>query len=68
MQAAVGHLKSGKAQGHDHIAPEFISNCGKLMLKWLREFFLSMHVWSQTSKSLETSGHYRRPETEQVCR
>ena len=27
-----------------------------------------MHVWSQTSKSLETSGHYRRPETEQVCR
>ena len=39
MQAAVSHLKSGKAQGPDHIAPEFINNCGTLMLNWLREFF-----------------------------
>ena len=38
MQAAVSHLKIGKAQGPDHIAPEFISNCGTLMLNWLREF------------------------------
>ena len=35
MQAAVSHLKSGKAQGPDRIAPEFISNCGMLMLNWL---------------------------------
>ena len=36
MQAAGSHLKSGRAQGPDHIAPEFISNCGTLMLNWLR--------------------------------
>ena len=39
MQAAVSHLKSGKAQGSDYIAPELISNCGTLMLNWRREFF-----------------------------
>ena len=32
IQAAVGHLKSGKAQGPDHIAPESISNRGTLTL------------------------------------
>ena len=62
---AVGHLKSRKAQGPDHIAPEFISNCGTLILNWLREFF------SQCMCSLrlpKVCGHYRRPETEQICR
>ena len=39
MLAAVSHLKSGKAQGPDHISPAFIINCGTLMLNWLREFF-----------------------------
>ena len=39
MLAAVSHLKSGRAQGPDHIAPELIVNCGMLMLNWLREFF-----------------------------
>ena len=39
MKAAISHLKNGKAQCPDHIAPEFISNCGTLMLNWLREFF-----------------------------
>ena len=50
MQGAVGHLKSGKAQGPDHIAPEIISNCGTLMLNWLREFF-SQCVVSDFQKS-----------------
>ena len=38
MDAAVKRLNSGKAQGPDRIAPEFI-NCGTLMLAWLGEFF-----------------------------
>ena len=36
MLATVSHLKSGQAQGPDHITPEFIINCGRLMLNWLR--------------------------------
>ena len=54
MQAAVSHLKGGKAEGPDHIAPEFISNCGTLMLNWLREFF------SQCMYSLRLPKVWRR--------
>ena len=54
MLAAVRHLKSGKAQGPDHIAPEFIINCGTLMLNWLREFF------SQCMHSLRLPKLWRR--------
>ena len=54
MLAAVSHLKSGKAQGPDHIAPEFIINCGTLMLNWLREFF------SQCMHSLRLPKVWRR--------
>ena len=39
MIAAIRHLKSGKAQGPDHIAPENIIDCGTLMLNWLTELF-----------------------------
>ena len=39
MIAAISHLKSGKAQGPDHIAPEYIIDCGTLMLNWLTELF-----------------------------
>ena len=39
MAAAVKRLKSGKAQGPDRIAPEFVINCGTPMLAWLGEFF-----------------------------
>ena len=35
MAAAVKRLKSGKAQGPDRIAPEFVINCGTPMLAWL---------------------------------
>ena len=39
MAAAVKQLKSGKAQGTDRIAPEFVINCGTPMLAWLGVFF-----------------------------
>ena len=51
MQAAVGHLKSGKVQGPDHIAPEFISNCGTLMLTGSESFSLNACVVSDFQKS-----------------
>ena len=54
MLTAVSHLKSGKAQGPDHIAPEFIINFGMLMLNWLREFF------SQCMHSLRLPKVWRR--------
>ena len=51
MLAAVSHLKSGKAQGPDHIAPEFIINCGTLMLNWPREFSPNACIVSDFQKS-----------------
>ena len=54
MLAAVSHLKSGQAQGPEHIAPEFIINCGTLMLNWLSELF------SQCMHSLRLPNVWRR--------
>ena len=74
MQGAVGHLKSGKAHSPDHIAPEFISNCCKPMLNWLREFLSQCmcilrlpKVWRQAdiiavlkpNKSADDAKNYR---------
>ena len=74
MQAAVSHFKSGNAQGPDHIAPEFISNCGTLMLNWLRESFsqcmcglILPKVWKRAdsiavlkpNKSADDANNYR---------
>ena len=50
MLAAVSHLKSGKAQGPDHIAPEFIIN----------DVELAQRVFSQCMHSLRLPKVWRR--------
>ena len=54
--AAVKLIKSGKAQGPDKIAPEFITHCGSHMLTWLRVFF------SQCMSTLRLPKIWRRSE------
>ena len=67
MLAPVSHLNSREAQHPDHIAPEFIVNCGALMLNWLRGFFSQCMYRLRLQKAWR---HYRRPDAKnyrQIC-
>ena len=56
MLAADSHLRNGKTESPDHITPEFISNCGTLMLNWLREFFSQCMCRLRLSKGWRRAG------------